>query len=183
MTVEWRPRGFSLGLAASSPGFDLRPLHYGNARRRLSNSTSSLPHHTALDALIRDAILPDEGTRENESPSRRRRQAGSSTIQLGQSRSMRGSLSGSLYVGPTVAAGGSGSGHRRNRSSGTTISLPATPLVGGYGTDRQDDVDERERVDGDEGREVGSQGGYGERRPRRWWNFWSSSKSGRIELL
>ena len=166
--VEWRPRGFSIGLAASSPGFDLRPHHHRTGRRGLSSSTSTLPHHSTLDTLIREAVPTLEETAEggNESPSRRWK-----STALAQSRSMRGSLSGSLYVGPspTCSAGGI-SGHRRNRSSGTTISLPTTPLVGGF--------DSTPQHEGDEVSSSRESEGSG----RNWWKFWSRRKEGNIVL-
>ncbi|GAA5908374.1 uncharacterized protein JCM6883_004370 [Sporobolomyces salmoneus] len=162
--LEWRPRGFSIGLAASSPGFDLRPHHHRSTRRKLSGSTSTLPHHSTLDALIRDANVSstEEGeTAANESPTRKRR-----STPLTNSRSLRGSLSGSLYVGPTPT--GATHGHRRNRSSGTTISLPTTPLVGAYPSSEQEE----------------NQSGYsgGEDSGQSWWKFWSRSKKGNIIL-
>ncbi|GAA5985334.1 hypothetical protein JCM5350_005146 [Sporobolomyces pararoseus] len=166
--LEWRPRGFSIGLAASSPGFDLRPHHHRTGRRGLSSSISTLPHHSTLDTLIREAVPTLEETAEggNESPSRRRK-----STALAQSRSMRGSLSGSLYVGPspTCAAGGV-SGHRRNRSSGTTISLPTTPQVGGFNSTPQHEDDEVSLSRESEGS------------GRNWWKFWSRRKEGNIVL-
>ncbi|GAA5958471.1 hypothetical protein JCM3765_007888 [Sporobolomyces pararoseus] len=166
--LEWRPRGFSIGLAASSPGFDLRPHHHRSGRRGISSSTSTLPHHSTLDALFRDAASAPEETAEggNESPSRRRK-----STALAQSRSMRGSLSGSLYVGPSPSCSAGGvSGHRRNRSSGTTISLPTTPLVGGFDSASEDEINETSHQ-----RESQGSG-------QSWWKFWSWKKGGNIVL-
>lgn len=148
-TVEWRPRGFSIGLAASSPGFELRPstVHHRRTAPSSTSSPSGLPHHSTLDSLIRDAG-DDE---ESASPRRN-----SNSL----SRSMRGSLSGSLYVGPPPP---SSPGHRRNRSGGT-VSLPTTPLGGTRGFEGQEDEEATPFVS--QKREGGN-----------WWKFWNRSGS------
>jgi len=146
-TVEWRPRGFSIGLAASSPGFELRPStnHHRRTTPSSTSSPSGLPHHSTLDSLIRDAGDDEESgsPRRNSNP---------------LSRSMRGSLSGSLYVGPPPPS----PGHRRNRSGGT-VSLPSTPIGGTRGFDQQED---EETPFISQKREGAS-----------WWKFWKRSDS------
>ncbi|GAA5849770.1 hypothetical protein JCM3766R1_000256 [Sporobolomyces carnicolor] len=178
--LEWRPRGFSIGLAASSPGFDLRPHHHRRARRKKSDASPSLPHHSTLDALLRDAndtatpFGDDDDDDGNESVARRRK-----STSLAQSRPMRGSLSGSLYVGPapTCPSTASGHGHRRNRSSGTTVSLPTTPPAPHRNDDRGG-RDVRETISTTPESCAWQQSST----RTEWWKFWSSSRRGKIAL-
>ncbi|BGP44873.1 hypothetical protein JCM10450v2_000688 [Rhodotorula kratochvilovae] len=102
--VKWRPRGFSIGLGAASPGFEIRPatLH----RAHTSHHPSPLSPPPPPDLAASTASLPAEGR-----PARRRHHH------------VRGeSLSGAPYVGD----GGVERAHHRRGGS----LPPSTPAVG-----------------------------------------------------
>ncbi|GAA5923199.1 DMT family transporter [Sporobolomyces koalae] len=174
--LEWRPRGFSIGLAASSPGFDLRPAANHPQQRSRRRFSHSLPHHSTLDPVIRDASDEPYNRHEQDLMSKRNPNPNP------RSQSMRGSLSGSLYVGPSMN-GTSGTGHKRNKSSGT-ISLPSTPTgrepsdSHGRGA-QQHGVRLPHTVSHDRSRQAGEGG------DPKWWRFWGTSrekgKAGRLD--
>ncbi|GAA5930134.1 hypothetical protein JCM1841_002322 [Sporobolomyces salmonicolor] len=106
--LDWRPRGFSVGIGAASPGFDVRPTAQHRARRRTSTPPASTPfpsYSNHLDLSDETPVIPPD---DDEFASLSRSQ-----------RARRGcqSLSGSLYVGS----------HRRSGSGGS-LSLPTMPF-------------------------------------------------------
>ncbi|GAA5894219.1 hypothetical protein JCM5296_004687 [Sporobolomyces johnsonii] len=106
--LEWRPRGFSVGLGAASPGFDVRPTAQHRPRSRTSTPPASMPFPTFSNELdVNDEtppITPNDHGFASPSRSQRARQGCQS-------------LSGSLYVGS----------RRRSGSSGS-LSIPTTPF-------------------------------------------------------
>ncbi|GAA6025776.1 hypothetical protein JCM11491_001990 [Sporobolomyces phaffii] len=136
-TVEWRPRGFSIGLAASSPGFDLRPHHHHHPGPKRRTDPFAPPTTTTLDTeeqRQRQAWDRDAATTRRDgddrlvlepltaTTSRPRRGAGPRTTN--SRRSMRGSLSGSLYVGPPSPCPGVSGGHRTSSRIGDSGEAP-----------------------------------------------------------
>ncbi|GAA5834068.1 hypothetical protein JCM9279_004206 [Rhodotorula babjevae] len=117
--VVWRPRGFSIGLGAASPGFEIRPkvLHRAHASHSsapvpsldpsspspaASPSPYPSPFTPVIDLGASTASLPTDG----RAAQRRRHGHGRSE-----------SLSGALYVGPSAHEHHHHPRHRREDSS------------------------------------------------------------------
>lgn len=115
-TAIWRPRGFSIGIGAASPGFDIRPAHLHRAHTSHHPPPGS-PAPSA-DLAASTASLPVEG-RHGHAHGHGNGNGGRRRHGHGHGRSE--SLSGSLYVGPPPAGSVGQHGHAR------TGSLPVSP--------------------------------------------------------
>ncbi|GJN91686.1 hypothetical protein Rhopal_004709-T1 [Rhodotorula paludigena] len=125
--VIWRPRGFSIGIGAASPGFDIRPAHLHRAHTSHHPPPGS-PSPSA-DLAASTASLPVEG-RHGHAHGHAHGTGGRRRHGHGHGRSE--SLSGSLYVGPPPASPAGQHGHAR------TGSLPVSPA----GEAREDEPSE-----------------------------------------
>lgn len=152
--VAWRPRGFSIGLGAASPGFEIRPkvLHRAHASHASapvpsldpsspSPATTPSPYPSpfapVIDLGASTASLPTEG----RAAQRRRHGHGRSE-----------SLSGALYVGPSA--------HEHHHHTRHSSLLPMGRAMEGGEAALGDGQRELDDDDDDEGKEL---------RARGWW--------------
>ncbi|KAK4055116.1 hypothetical protein OIV83_000396 [Microbotryomycetes sp. JL201] len=101
--VEWLPKGLSIGIAASSPGFDLRPTSTRRQRHRRTTSTASRPEAASVGrpSFFSSASERDQLVDQSLSGDVRIEVEGCDGDGIARRPVMRQgtSLSGALYVG------------------------------------------------------------------------------------
>ncbi|GAA5944628.1 hypothetical protein JCM10213_008090 [Rhodosporidiobolus nylandii] len=118
--VSYRPRGFSVGLGAASPGFEIRPAHHVHRAH-----TAEPPSSATFASFLHDSPEPDERTPLAQSTASLPPQGGGKR-KSHHSHKRNDSLSGAPYVGPPSPGRG---GHGRS-PSGDFAAAAADPAEG-----------------------------------------------------